>query len=149
MHRSLPVLLATCLLASGAASAQNTPMVGHPAPTTPQPMIVPRLAHATDIDFQALYRKEVEKNKQLGSENDGLRKQLLEYTQRGGSLVHAYCETPTVSRNTAGARNDCAPTGYQCEPVSGLCRTSANDSNQCSDGFLLDIDHCVPRPTHD
>jgi len=88
----------------------------------------------------------VEKNKQLRGENDGLRNQLAEYTRRGGSLVHAYCETETVSRNTAGARNDCAPTGYKCEPVGGLCRTSANDSNQCADGFLLDVDHCVPRP---
>jgi hypothetical protein len=146
MQRSLPVLAATCLLASLAASAQTAPMTGHPTAPAAQPMLMPRMAHATDIDFQAQYRKEVEKNRQLSSENDGLRRQLQEYTQRGGSLVHAYCETPTVSRNTAGARSDCAPTGYRCEPVSGLCRTSANDSNQCADGFLLDVDRCVPRP---
>jgi hypothetical protein len=147
MRQSISVLAAACLLTSVAASAQNTPM---PAPAAaPRPMIVPQMTHAAEIDFQAQYRKEVEKNKQLRSENDSLHRQLLEYTQRGGSLVHAYCETETVSRNTAGARNDCAPTGYRCEPVSGLCRTSANDSNQCSDGFLLDVDHCVPRPTHD
>ena len=119
-------------------------------PVTPQPArVTPQLANALVIDYQAQYRKEVEKNKQLRGENDGLRQQLAEMTRHGGSLVHAYCETRTVSRNTAGDRNDCARNGYTCEAVSGLCRTSANDSDQCSDGFLLDVDHCVPRPTHD
>jgi len=130
------------------ASAQNAPAVARvvaPAARTMAPQLAPAMA----IDYQAQYRKEVEKNKQLRGENDGLRQQLAEFTRRGGSLVHAYCETPTTSRNTAGASTDCAHNGYTCEPVSGLCRTSANDSNQCSDGFLLDVDHCVPRPTHD
>src|SRR6476661_8211765 len=114
-------------------------------PVTPQPArVTPQLANALVIDYQAQYRKEVEKNKQLRGENDGLRQQLAEMTRHGGSLVHAYCETRTVSRNTAGDRNDCARNGYTCEAVSGLCRTSANDSDQCSDGFLLDVDHCVP-----
>ena len=119
-------------------------------PVTPQPArVTPQLANALVIDYQAQYRKEVEKNKQLRGENDGLRQQLAEMTRHGGSLVHAYCETRTVSRNTAGDRNDCARNGYTCEAVSGLCRTSANDSDQCSDGFLLDVDHCVPQPTHE
>ena len=110
-------------------------------PVTPQPArVTPQLANALVIDYQAQYRKEVEKNKQLRGENDGLRQQLAEMTRHGGSLVHAYCETRTVSRNTAGDRNDCARNGYTCEAVSGLCRTSANDSDQCSDGFLLDVD---------
>jgi hypothetical protein len=138
------VLGASCV----GASAQNAPAVARvvaPAARTTAPQLAPAMA----IDYQAQYRKEVEKNKQLRGENDGLRQQLAEFTRRGGSLVHAYCETRTVSRNTAGASNDCARDGYTCEPVSGLCRTSANDSDQCSDGFLLDVDHCVPRPTHD
>ena len=131
-------------LGSVGASAQNVrvPMAA-PAAAGPQ------LANAAAIDYQAQYRKEVEKNRQLRGENDGLRQQLADMTRRGGSLVHAYCESRTVSRNTAGDRNDCAHNGYTCEAVSGLCRTSANDSNQCSDGFLLDVDHCVPQPTHD
>jgi len=78
-------------------------------PVTPQPArVTPQLANALVIDYQAQYRKEVEKNKQLRGENDGLRQQLAEMTRHGGSLVHAYCETRTVSRNTAGDRNDCA-----------------------------------------
>lgn len=133
-------------LASVGVAAQNVraPMVAPAARA-----VTPQLANAMAIDYQAQYRKEVEKNKQLSGENDGLRQQLAEMTRHGGSLVHAYCESRTVSRNTAGDRNDCAHNGYTCEAVSGLCRTSANDSDQCSDGFLLDVDHCVPRPTHD
>jgi len=140
------MLLASLLgLCNVGASAQNVA----PAMAPVARAASPQLAHVLAIDYQAQYRKEVEKNTQLRGENDGLRQQLAEMTRHGGSLVHAYCEAPTVSRNTAGARNDCAHNGYTCEPVSGLCRTSANDSNQCSDGFLLDIDHCVPRPTGD
>lgn len=132
-------------LGSVGAWAQNTPPAGRVVAPAAR-AVSPQLSQALAIDYQAQYRKEVEKNKQLRGENDGLRQQLAEYTRRGGSLVHAYCETRTLSRNTAGASNDCSHNGYTCEPVSGLCRTSANDSDQCSDGFLLDIDHCVPRP---
>jgi len=142
------VLLATaCSIALVPVVAQNVPAA--PTMQGARPAVTPQLMHALDIDYQAQYRKEVEKNKQLRGENDGLRQQLAEMTRHGGSLVHAYCETRTVSRNTAGDRNDCARNGYTCEAVSGLCRTSANDSDQCSDGFLLDVDHCVPQPTHD
>ena len=132
-------------LGSVGAWAQNAPPAGRVVAPTAR-AVSPQLSQALAIDYQAQYRKEVEKNKQLRGENDGLRQQLAEYSRRGGSLVHAYCETRTLSRNTAGASNDCSHNGYTCEPVSGLCRTSANDSDQCSDGFLLDIDHCVPRP---
>ena len=144
MRLSSVLLAIVCSIALGPAAAQSVPAA--PDMQGTRPAVTPQLMHAMDIDYQAQYRKEVEKNRQLRGENDGLRNQLAEYTRRGGSLVHAYCETETVSRNTAGARNDCAPTGYKCEPVGGLCRTSANDSNQCADGFLLDVDHCVPRP---
>ena len=144
MRLSSVLLAIACSIALVPVVAQNVPAA--PTMQGARPAVAPQLTHALDIDYQAQYRKEVEKNRQLRGENDGLRNQLAEYTRRGGSLVHAYCETETVSRNTAGARNDCAPTGYKCEPVGGLCRTSANDSNQCADGFLLDVDHCVPRP---
>ncbi|WP_166210918.1 hypothetical protein [Cognatiluteimonas telluris] len=143
--RTLPILATACCLLAGVAFAQNTPMPPPATAPASRPLIAP-MTHAMDIDFQGQYRKELEKNRQLRGENDSLRQQLAEYTRRGGSLVHAYCETETMSRNTAGASNDCAPTGYRCEPVSGLCRTSANDSAQCADGFLLEVDHCVPRP---
>jgi hypothetical protein len=105
-----------------------------------------RTENINAIDYKQQYEKEREKNQQLPSENASLQSQLAEWTRKGGSLVHAYCETPTMSANSAGARNDCSVSGYTCEPVSGVCRTSARSSDECATGYLLDVDHCVPRP---
>jgi len=91
---------------------------------------------AAVIDFQAQYAKEVEKNKALRNENTSLRAQLDSYTSRTGTRVTAYCETPTLSRNTAGASNDCSRTGFGCEPVSGLCRTQAHSTDECAAGYV-------------
>ncbi|NUS39334.1 MAG: hypothetical protein HOQ02_09975 [Lysobacter sp.] len=96
---------------------------------------------AADIDFQAQYRQEVEKNKALHAENASLKSQLDAYASRTGSHVTAYCETPTLSRNTAGASNDCSHNGFGCEPVSGLCRTAAHSSDECAPGYV----YCATR----
>lgn len=72
----------------------------------------------------------------LAQEVDGLKQQnatlqhkLDETTHPGGSLVTAYCETTSLSRNTAGEATDCGY--YACEPVSGLCRTMCNLASEC------------------
>jgi len=57
--------------------------------------------------------------------------QLKEATHPGGSAVTAYCESGSVSRNTAGATTDCG--FYECEAVSGLCRTQCDSSSQCKE----------------
>ncbi|QNP41779.1 hypothetical protein [Lysobacter solisilvae (ex Woo and Kim 2020)] len=126
------------LLVSAPLSAQNTAAI--------RPMVAPTNINAVQIDYKQQWEKEREKNQQLRSENANLQSQLAEWTRKGGSLVHAYCEAPTVSVNSAGARNDCAASGYGCEPVSGLCRTVARSSMDCAPGFLMDVDHCVPQP---
>jgi len=103
------------------------------------PQAAPQTAAAPSaavIDFQAQYAKEVEKNKALRDENTSLRAQLDSYTSRTGARVTAYCETPTLSRNTAGASNDCSRTGFGCEPVSGLCRTQAHSTDECAAGYV-------------
>ena len=103
------------------------------------PQAAPQTAAAPTaavIDYQAQYQKEVEKNKTLRNENTSLRSQLDAYTSRTGSRVTAYCETPTLSRNTAGASNDCSRNGFGCEPVSGLCRTQAHSSDECAAGYV-------------
>jgi hypothetical protein len=102
--------------------------------------------NAIQVDWKQQFEKEREKNRKLREENGQLQSQLAEWTRKGGSLVHAYCETRTISANSAGARYDCSVSGYTCEPVSGVCRTSARSSDECATGFLLDVDHCVPRP---
>ncbi|HSR65102.1 MAG TPA: hypothetical protein VLM17_05795 [Xanthomonadaceae bacterium] len=88
------------------------------------------------VDYQAQYRQEVEKNKALRAQNASLKAQLDAYTSRTGSRVSAYCERATLSRNTAGASNDCSSNGFRCEPVSGLCRTVAHSSDECAAGYV-------------
>lgn len=118
------------LLMSSAASAQNAARVIAP------PSVAPPKSVATAIDYQTMYQREVDKNKQLKGEVASLTQRINEMTRPGGSLVQAYCESPTVSRNTAGATSDCARNGFACEPVSGLCRTSARSSDECAATFV-------------
>jgi len=137
MKRNACWMLLTLLIAAP-LSAQNVGNV--------RPMMAPGGANAIQIDYRQQWEKERDKNQQLRNENAQLQSQLAEWTRKGGSLVHAYCETPTLSVTSAGARNDCAASGYGCEPVSGLCRTMVRSSDQCAPGFLMDVDHCVPQP---
>lgn len=129
-----PAFALLVALVAGMASAQTVPRVrATPVPSTagvPAPISTDALK-----DYRALYEKEAEKNRQLRSEVASLTQRVAELTRPGGSLVQAYCETATLSRNTAGASNDCATGGYACEPVSGLCRTRAASSTDCASGF--------------
>jgi len=134
------LLAGACLLVLGSllapALAQTAIRVRPAAVPAPTPVATAAPADAATIqpDYRAELEKARAKNRQLRSENESLRAQLAQWTIKGGSLVHAYCETATLSASTAGARNDCAATGYTCEPVSGLCRTSATDGSQCAVG---------------
>jgi hypothetical protein len=60
------------------------------------------------------------------------------WTKKGGSLVHAYCESETMSRSSAGASEDCSNNGYRCSPVEGTCRRSCNSSDECAGGWVCD-----------
>jgi len=70
-------------------------------------------------------------NTSLQKELQVAQQQLKETTHPGGSAVTAYCESGSVSRNTAGATNDCGL--YRCEEVSGLCRTQCDNASQCKE----------------
>lgn len=123
------------------------------APTSAQtlqtlrPTVAPSAVQTVVIDYQAQYKQEREKNTQLRAENNALKQQITEFTALGGSRVMAYCENPATSRNTSGASNNCAAAGYNCESVSGLCRTTCQTSDMCTGGFVCDtsIQQCV-RP---
>lgn len=127
MNRAAVALLLLLLFAFAAPLSAQTV-------NTVRPMVAPKVANTVQIDYRAQWEQERAKNQQLREENASLHAQLQAWTRKGGSQVHAYCETPTVSANSAGARNDCAAAGYTCEPVSGLCRTSAANSDQCAGG---------------
>lgn len=112
-----------------------------------RPTVAPSAVQTVVIDYQAQYKQEREKNAQLRAENDALKQQIAGFTALGGSRVMAYCENPATSRNTSGASNNCAAAGYNCESVSGLCRTTCQTSDMCAGGFVCDtgIQQCV-RP---
>ncbi len=63
---------------------------------------------------------------------------IEDMTKFGGSLVQAYCASHTLSRNTAGATEDCAVSGYTCDQVSGACHRRATMSDHCGPGHLFD-----------
>ncbi len=95
-----------------------------------------------DKDNDALRKKNSDLQKEkdaLQQQRDVLQKQVNNCTKVGGSGVKSYCEGTTISHNTAGGTNNCAATGYLCEPVSGLCRTNCSaTSGQCANGFVCD-----------
>jgi hypothetical protein len=125
MIKRLGVMLLLVLSASSAAQTVGTV----------RPMVAPKV-DAVAIDYRQQWEQERAKNQALRTEYAQLSQQLAEWTRRGGSQVHAYCETPTLSRNSAGASHDCAVAGFACAPVSGLCRTVANSAADCAGGHV-------------
>jgi hypothetical protein len=67
-----------------------------------------------------------------------LEDQVRAMTKPGGRLVRSYCDGDSMSRNTAGAENNCASRGYACEPVSGLCYARCSNNYQCALGWVCD-----------
>ena len=142
------MVFAGLFLAASVAMAQG--MVAPPIKT----LQVAPAAQPTQLTLntpEAIAAREIaqlkRENARLQAENDQLKAKVQGYSVLGGSQVHAYCAagTNTVSKNTAGAENNCASAGYTCEEVSGLCRTSCQTSNMCAGGFTCDtgIQQCV------
>lgn len=128
------LVLLACL-GAGAAIAQTAPRL-RAAPFAPVATPAPAAVETDAIkDYRALYEKEAQKNRELRSQVASLTERIAQITRPDGSLVQAYCESATLSRNTAGASNDCSVGGLTCEPVSGLCRTTAQSSLHCAIGF--------------
>lgn len=49
---------------------------------------------------------------------------MAQIARAESSLVEAYCETRTLSRNAADASNNYSVGSLTCEPVSGFCPIS-------------------------
>ena len=158
------LVLAVGLAVAGVSVAQIAPMrIQRPpvALTIPQPSSTTAALPASQLNYQdpdamkaqisRLKREKRELRVQLQTtlaDLQGLRARLDEMTRAGGSLVTAQCVGPALSRNTAGAEENCAASGYACEPVSGLCRRQCNVSTDCAPYFLCDTGahRCVPPP---
>jgi cell division protein FtsB len=136
------MLCATLLLASTAVLAQVQPkpqfqqIQAKPPVAAPSVPITPLEAAPSNLQLNTeeaqLKRRiaELEREKaKLEQANSLLEERVRNFTILGGSEVHAYCSADTVSRNTAGATEDCG--AYSCERVSGLCRTTCSDATHC------------------
>ena len=133
--KSMLACLTACLFVAAAAAQAQTAI----QPIKMQ-MVQPNVQIAQVKDPALEVARLERENKRLREENEALKKRVDDFTRLGGSEVHAYCpaDNPTLSRNTAGAENDCGAAGYTCEPVSGQCRTSCQTSNMCAAGFTCD-----------
>jgi hypothetical protein len=140
--RLMSAIRSLCLVALVAtvpfAAAQQAPVI--------RSVQIQPGAAVNQIDQYQICRADVErlreKVRKLEEDNAALVLQVRGYREKGGSLVHAYCPAPTTSRTTAGDQQDCAASGYTCEPVSGLCRTSCSVGGDCAVGYTCDTGRC-------
>lgn len=152
----LTLVFGACLLFAGVVHAQYQPMpVQNPRAQPSTQKVAPVAAPAIDaavVDEHAVNQKLREKinamkreNAALQAENAALKSRLNEYTSKTGSEVHAYCENRDTSANTAGASTDCNRSGYVCDAVSGLCKTSCQTTDMCAPGWVCDtsVQQCV------
>ena len=125
------LILALALTIASTASAQTMQAIRPVQLATPA-------AQAAQIDTAAMEKQRMERElAKLREENAVLKQRVDAMTSLGGSQVHAYCPvgSPGISRNTAGAESNCNLAGYNCDPVSGLCRTSCQTSDMCAGNF--------------
>ena len=94
-------------------------------------------------DAQAQIAKLRAEKKELNARRNETLATLDQWTKKGGSLVHAYCESDSISRNTSGASENCALSGYTCAPVEGTCRRSCVSSSDCDGQFRCENSQCV------
>ena len=136
------LIVSTVALLFAAASDAQTPPV---KPMVIQPLQVAQPSQLeSNLPEHRIAKLEAE-NRALQEENIRLREQNRALTELGGSQVRAYCPSAQVSRNTAGAENNCGSSGYNCEPVSGLCHTSCNTGAECAEGFNCDGGKCTDK----
>ncbi|MDQ3160043.1 MAG: hypothetical protein M3Q51_03355 [Pseudomonadota bacterium] len=142
------------MLAAGLLCVVATAWAQHPQmqPLKVNPTGLQPIAGAQQLEVQApnlqLNTAEAQMKREMAElrrENDKLKAEYAQCGQRianftvlGGSEVHAYCSAETTSKNTAGASSDCGR--YDCEPVTGQCRTQCNVSDQCGTGYGCDSD---------
>lgn len=133
---------------------------------TPPPAAAPSTTEAIGVDspafdvandperaralIQKLNQEKRELKLQLNDSNAKLSQALAtvdEWTKKGGSLVHAYCASDTLSKRSDGAgQEDCqANGGFACSQAEGTCYRSCTVSTQCAGGYVCDPCHskCV------
>ena len=122
-----------------APSAPQIQMVTPSETPTFDPASTPETARAAIKKLQDRIRELRAQMAVTLGDLQALRTQLDETTRLGGSLVRAVCASPALSRNTAGAEENCYATGYTCGAVEGTCFRQCTSTSQCAPGFACDI----------
>ena len=145
MRLRLVALFAALLVAPALAQVMQV----QPVQPIQRPMIVPQI-QAVPSDPSAAEKvmtvedaqKRIAQLQKEKRELDGRLTEALatidQWTSKGGSLVHAYCESEEVSRSSAGATENCADSGYRCAPVEGTCRRTCNVTTDCAGYHVCD-----------
>ena len=142
-------LILACLscVAVAPAFAQHPVQIQQLQPSAIRPIAGAAGTQAVPSDLQlntaeAQLKRELaelrRENERLKSENAACGQRVANFTVPGGSEVHAYCSAETTSMNTTGASADCGR--YDCEKVTGTCRTQCAESDQCGPGYQCDAD---------
>ncbi len=145
MKKALIIAIGIAALSGGFAFAQINTQFLKPLEVKANPSAA-KVAPTVE-SLQAENAKLKQKIKTLNDEIAALNGRIVNFTSKGGSEVHAYCESQFMSVNTAGAREDCSYSGYVCGEVTGLCKTQCNVTDDCSPGFVCDTEvHVCVRP---
>ena len=141
MSRSGWIAVAALLLVSPAlAQVMTVPRLSIPQINQVQPQddsVSTAIVSDPEQAKQTILRLQREKRELSAKLTEALAT-IDQYTTRGGNLVRAYCESDELSRNTAGATENCAESGYRCSPVEGTCRRACNVTTDCAGYYVCD-----------
>ena len=143
MRIRLAVLLAALIVTPALAQVLQVQPIQRPITVTPQIQPIQQESNAAEkIMTVEDAQKRIAQLQREKRELDGRLTEALatidQWTKKGGSLVHAYCESEEISRNSAGATENCADSGYRCAEVEGTCRKSCNVTTDCAGYHVCD-----------
>jgi hypothetical protein len=133
----LAAIVVTPALAQISMQPMPRPVVVPPAATAQQDPDAARKVQTLE-DAQAQIAKLRAEKRDLDAKLTEALATIDSWTRKGGSLVHAYCESEEISRSSAGASEDCSTSGYRCSPVEGTCRRSCNVTTDCAGYYVCD-----------
>ena len=145
MRLRLVALLAAVAVTPALAQMQIRPMPAPPLNVTVQQDTDAATQNMTVEEARAKIAELNRKNRDLDGRLTEALATIDQWTKKGGKLVHAYCESDEVSRNSAGAVENCAMSGYGCAPVEGTCRRSCTVSSECAGTHNCESGQCVPK----
>jgi hypothetical protein len=143
MRLHLLALLAAIVVTPALAQVMQVQPIQRPItvpivqPIQQQPDAIKKVM--TNEEAQAQIAKLRSEKRELDAKLTEALATIDQWTKKGGSLVHAYCASETLSRRSDGAgEEDCAASGYACSQAEGTCRKSCNVTTDCAGYHVCD-----------